>query len=187
MATLARIEAGEVTLAYRCWKRPTVRAGGTLTTAVGVLAIDEVEVVDPTTITDADARAAGAADAAELRASLRAGPDRATYRIALRFAGDDPRLALRADDALDDAARAEIDGTLDAMDRRSAGGPWTRRYLAAIASSPGVVSTELAAALGEERADLKARVRRLKALGLTESLEVGYRLSPRGARYLDGT
>ena len=44
------------------------------------------------------------------------------------------------------------------------------------------MSTELAAAAGQERAYFKLRVRRLKALGLTESLEVGYRLSPRGAR-----
>ena len=47
-----------------------------------------------------------------------------------------------------------------------------------------MVSTELAAAAGQERAYFKLRVRRLKALGLTESLEVGYRLSPRGAAYL---
>jgi hypothetical protein len=43
-----------------------------------------------------------------------------------------------------------------------------------------VVSTELAAEAGQERQAYKIRVRRLKALGLTESLERGYRLSPRG-------
>ena len=36
-----------------------------------------------------------------------------------------------------------------------------------------------------ERLRFKERVRRLKALGLTESLEVGYRLSPRGQAFLD--
>ena len=34
--------------------------------------------------------------------------------------------------------------------------------------------------MGLERVVFKRRVRRLKELGLTESLEVGYRLSPRG-------
>ena len=32
----------------------------------------------------------------------------------------------------------------------------------------------------------KTDVRKLKELGLTESLEVGYRLSPRGRAYLEG-
>jgi hypothetical protein len=49
---------------------------------------------------------------------------------------------------------------------------------------PGVVSTDLAAQAGQERRAYKMRVRRLKALGLTESLERGYRLSPRGRAYL---
>lgn len=187
MATLARIEAGEVTLAYRSWKRPTVRAGGTLTTAIGLLAIEAVDPVDPASISDDDARAAGAADADALRATLRPGPDRTTYRIALRPAGPDPRIALREDARLDEADRADLDQRLRRIDARSGDGPWTRRYLEAIAAGPGVVSTELAAGLGDDRAELKARVRRLKGLGLTESLEVGYRLSPRGERYLDGS
>ncbi len=56
--------------------------------------------------------------------------------------------------------------------------------LAQIADRPGVVSTELAETLSWERADFKLHVRRLKGLGLTISLEVGYRISPRGAAYL---
>ena len=35
-----------------------------------------------------------------------------------------------------------------------------------------------------EKAVFKSRVRKLKALALTESLEVGYRLSPRGEAVL---
>lgn len=186
LGVLQRIEAGEVTVAYRAWSRPTVRAGGHLITAIGQLAVEAVDAVDPATITDADAHAAGATDADELRASLRTGPGRTTYRIALRLAGPDPRLALRADADLDPETRADLDRRLDAMDRRAPSGPWTRRTLAAIAEHPGVVSTELASLLGHERQELKARIRRLKALGLTESLEVGYRLSPRGERYLAG-
>jgi hypothetical protein len=44
----------------------------------------------------------------------------------------------------------------------------------------------LAERFGRERLPFKADVRKLKALGLTESLEVGYRLSPRGRAYLEG-
>lgn len=45
-------------------------------------------------------------------------------------------------------------------------------------------AADLAGAAGVERDRLKADVRKLKELGLTESLVVGYRLSPRGAAVL---
>ncbi len=48
----------------------------------------------------------------------------------------------------------------------------------------GVVARALASQAGLPRLDFKANVRKLKALGLTESLDVGYRLSPRGAAVL---
>jgi len=64
--------------------------------------------------------------------------------------------------------------------RLAAHRPWTSETLRLTDAHPGVVSTELAATVGCERAAFKLNVRKLKALGLTESLEVGYRLSPRG-------
>ncbi len=92
-------------------------------------------------------------------------------------------MALRADAALSAADVADLDRRLDRMDA-AADRPWTREVLRQIRRRPAVVSTELAAEAGQDRAHFKIRVRRLKALGLTESLEVGYRLSPRGAAYL---
>jgi hypothetical protein len=81
----------------------------------------------------------------------------------------------------------QITARLDRLDRASSHGPWTRPTLAAIRDSPAVVSTKLAEQLGRERFALKADIRKLKALGLTESLEVGYRLSPLGVDYLNAT
>jgi hypothetical protein len=57
--------------------------------------------------------------------------------------------------------------------------------LALIADQPGIVSTVLTEAMGWERQDFKQHVRRLKELGLTLSLDVGYRLSPCGESYLN--
>ena len=54
---LDAIVAGDVDLVFRLWKRPTVKAGGRLRTAVGELAVHEVDVVDPATITDDEVRA----------------------------------------------------------------------------------------------------------------------------------
>lgn len=177
---IAAIAAGEVTVAFRAWKRPTVRAGGTLITAAGQLAIDEVSVIDPAQITDADARRAGAADAAAIRAMLRTGEGRQVYRVAFHLLGEDPRVALREQADLDGDELAALVAKLAAMDARSPIGPWTAATLEAIAAHPATVSTVLAEALGQDRQELKVRIRRLKALGLTESLGTGYRLSPRG-------
>ena len=57
--------------------------------------------------------------------------------------------------------------------------------LCLIADHPGVRAADLAARLQRETLPFKADVRKLKELGLTESLDVGYRLSPRGRAFLD--
>jgi hypothetical protein len=48
-----------------------------------------------------------------------------------------------------------------------------------------VVARRLAAKLDWDTPDFKAHVRKLKALGLTISCEVGYELSESGQSYLD--
>lgn len=183
VATLRAIAAGEVTVAFRRWRRPTVRAGGTLDTAIGRLAIDAVDRIALKDITAKDARAAGFEDPADVRAEL-AGREGALYRVRFHRAGDDPRVALRARGRLSVAERDEVLAKLQRMDRASRAGGWTRRYLALIGERPGVRAGDLAARIGLETARFKANVRKLKALGLTESLEVGYRLSPRGRAVL---
>ena len=182
---LDSIARGEVTTAVRRWRRPTVRAGGTLITRVGVLAIDAVEVLAPGELTDEDARAAGATSAAALLAEPSLARDGELHLIRFHVAGEDPRIDLRAQDQLDDAELDDLRRRLERMDGRVAHGPWTRPTLQLIAIHEGVRAADLAEELGRERAAFKADVRKLKALGLTESLDVGYRLSPRGRVVLE--
>jgi hypothetical protein len=184
-AVLAQIREGAVTQQYRRWDRPRVKAGGTLTTAIGVLAIDAVEPVEPTALTAADAQAAGYASVTDLLADTR--PDGVLYRITLHLAGADPRIALRDDDALDETTLTDLTNRLARLDRASALGPWTTATLRTIADRPAVRAGDLADQLGQERLVFKANVRKLKSLGLTESLTIGYRISPRGAAYLAAT
>jgi hypothetical protein len=173
LSDLARIESGEIDLAFRRWKRPMHRAGGSQRTRVGVLAFESVEKVAVSSITAADARRAGFATLADLKRFL-ARKEGDVYRVELRLAGEDPRLALRERTDLDDRERAAI-----------ARLPWADAYLRTIAAQPGVRAEDLAAQHGMPKRNFKQRVRRLKELGLTESLEVGYRLSPRGRAYLE--
>jgi hypothetical protein len=179
---IRRIAAGEITLALRRWRRPTVKAGGALRTRVGVLAIKSVDVVEPEQVTDADAGRAGRPDRSALLASVRG--DGRLYRIAFHLAGPDPRIALRERADLSAEDRAELDRRLARLDAASRHGPWTGRVLRLIADRPGTRAADLAAELGREKLPFKADVRKLKELGLTESLRVGYRLSPRGRAYL---
>ena len=166
---------GTVTVALRRWKRPTVKAGGTLQTPGGLLAIDEVEPVDADSLGADDAVAAGFPDLPAAMAALR--PEGRLYRIRFHRLGDDPRIELRQRAEIDDADYESLTRALGRL-------PWAGPILRIIGDNPGVVSTTLAASLDMERPQFKQRVRRLKTLGLTESLEVGYRLSPRGAAYL---
>jgi hypothetical protein len=183
---LERIRDGELTAAVRRWRRPTVRAGGTLVTPIGVLSIDEVRVLtDEAELTEADLAAAGFASVDQLRDEPALRRDGRLHLIRFHLSGADPRIELREQDDLGPEELSQLEARLRRMDERAADGPWTRATLAMIADQPGVRAADLAAAVQRDRAAFKADVRKLKGLGLTESLEVGYRLSPRGRRLLD--
>ena len=182
-AVLERIVRGEVSLVFRRWRRPTVRSGGSLRTALGVLRILDVVPVTEVEISEAEATRAGFPSRTALLEGLGSREGR-VYRIAVEYAGEDPRIALRRQDALSDAEIGQIIEKLQRLDARSPAGPWTERVLAAIHAHPGVVSRTLAERLGCERGWLKPQVRKLKNLGLTVSLDTGYELSPRGQAVL---
>jgi hypothetical protein len=176
---------GSVTVAFRRWRRPTVRAGGTLRSPAGVLAIDRVDVIAPEDITAADAARAGYATVEAVLADLPDGDDRRLYRIEFHHAGDDPRIALRGREDIAPSDIADILAGLDRLDASSADGPWTRRTLRLLADHPAERAADLAELVGLDKPRFKRRVRRLKELGLTESLAVGYRVSPRGRALLE--
>jgi hypothetical protein len=182
---LAAIAEGKVDLAFRRWERPRVRAGGTQRTSIGVVGFGGVRIVAPGDITPDDARRAGYRDRDELLAFLdrRAAGD--VYRIELHLVGPDPRVRLR-EELPSPAEIVAIGRRLERLDRSSRHGPWTAATLRAIADAPAMRAADLAAMLGRERLPFKLDVRKLKELGLTESLAVGYRLSPRGHAVLEG-
>jgi hypothetical protein len=177
---------GSITLAFRRWRRPAAKPGGRQRTPIGELAIDAVVPVSPDDLTEADARAAGYDSLNELVSQLaRFGPDDGTlYRIELHLAGPDPRVALRERAEVTDDEWSGIAARLARLDRAGRHGPWTATVLRLIADNPGVRAPDLAASLGRETPPFKTDVRKLKELGLTESLPVGYRISPRGQTVL---
>jgi hypothetical protein len=177
------IANGEITLAFRRWKRPTVKAGGTLRTPIGVLRIETVDAVSGSDITEVEARMAGYDSLASLHSQLHKRNEGQVYRIALHLSGPDPRDELRQRAALTTDEVEELARRLDRFDSRSARGPWTRTVLEIISENPGTRAADLAAMIQVEKVWLKPNVRKLKELGLTESLSPGYRLSPRGRAF----
>jgi hypothetical protein len=179
-AVLERIVTGEIDTQFRRQKKPTVKAGGTLRTHLGMLEIVDVSRLALDDVSDQDARRSGAADREQVIAELTKKAEGDVYRVRLRYAGADPRLALRADDELSDADVAALTAKLDRFDRSASTGAWTRATMRLIADHPHVRAPDLAAAVGRETAPFKNDVRKLKALGLTISHSPGYELSPRG-------
>ncbi|MEM7311822.1 MAG: ASCH domain-containing protein [Planctomycetota bacterium] len=180
-AILKRIQSGEITLAFRRWKRATVKAGGTLNTAIGQLSIDSLKQIPLEKITAKDAKSAGFESRQQLldELSKREGD---VYRVGLSFAGPDPRIALRESANLSKDELDEIVTKLQKMDSRSKSGPWILDVMQTIADHPKTLAATLAEGMGREKKWLKPNVRKLKAMGLTISHDVGYSLSPRGKK-----
>lgn len=185
--TLNGIAEGTITLAFRRWLRPTVKAGTQLRTEIGELAIEAVEPIEPTAITNAAARKAGYESRDELLADLRTGGGRTLYRIKLSHAGPDRRQLLRERDQLLASEVAEISARLARFDQFSRVGPWTAGVLREIGRHPGLKAGDLAVEAGFDKEWLKVNIRKLKELGLTETLQPGYQLSARGEAYVIAT
>jgi hypothetical protein len=180
-----RIADGTVTVTFRRWKAQQVLAGRRYRTAAGIIEIESVSIWPEESISDADARRAGHENASALIADLPVRPGLAVYRIQFHVVDDpDPRAELAANSILATSDVAEISKRLDRLDRASPNGPWTLAVLEMIENRPGRRAPDLAAAFGRETQSFKTDVRKLKNLGLTTSLKVGYRLSPRGEAYL---
>jgi len=85
---LEAIKRGEITLQFRRWTRPSVKAGGTLKTKVGLLRIGRMDEMDPAEVTVADARRAGFKDLADFSkwlSSMKQGP--LFHRIEVSYIG----------------------------------------------------------------------------------------------------
>jgi hypothetical protein len=176
---------GTISLAFRRWARPRVQAGSRLRTTIGVLAVDAVDELEVADITEDDSRRAGYASRSDLLEDLATQRDGRVYRVSLHVAGPDPRVELRDRDALTGDELAEVERRLARLDAASRHGAWTLTVLRLIRDRPAMRACDLAPALGQDTQPFKRDVRKLKELGLTESLEAGYRLSARGRSVLD--
>lgn len=179
---------GAVRLTFRAWAKPRVKPGGRYRVhPIGVVEVDALARVPVAAITEAEARDAGFGSRAELLEYLApvvpggVRADTEVFRVALHHGGDGDRVPLALEATLSAADVAALQARLERLDRDA---PWTRKVLRLIARRPRVAASKLARQLGRETLPFKVDVRKLKKLGLTQSFEVGYELSPRGRRFL---
>ncbi len=178
----ARIVSGELTATLRTWKRCQASVGGQYN--IPPYGAIEVSDIHETPLEAVDAETLGRAgyatvDAAATRLKIPA--TQSVYVIVFRYLGKDPVKQPDTGQA-DTDSLAAITAKLQRMDMRRS---WTRATLALIAENPGTRAGDLAPEVNQDLATFKRNVRKLKALGLTESLETGYRLSARGRQLLD--
>ncbi len=177
---------GSIRLTFRRWEKPHVRPGGRYRChPIGVLQVDTVDRVPVRGISEDEARAAGFTSRDELLGFMSEGPggaltsDTEVWRVALHHGGDGDRVEIALDDRL---TPEDVDRLARRLERL---GDWTVSTLRLIGRRPRVAASVLAASLGRERDPFKVDVRKLKRLGLTQSFEVGYELSPRGRALLE--
>jgi hypothetical protein len=180
------LTSGAITLTFRRWDKPHVRTGGRYRChPIGVLQVDSITRIRAGAITTADAQRAGFASLPALRAYLEElgplGDDDELWRVELHHGGDGDRVELALADTLSSDDVATIGKKLARLDKSKR---WTDATLAIIKKHPRVAASKLAKKLGRDTLPFKIDVRKLKKLGLTQSFEVGYEISPRGLAYL---
>jgi len=180
--------SGRVTLTFRRWAKPHVKVGGRYRChPIGVLEVHGVARMAAGDIDPPDAAAAGFETLAALLEYMAGASDEPllptteVWRVALRHAGDGDRVTVAMEDQL---TADDLDVLRQKVARLDAAHAWTKATLAAIDAAPRVAASKLAIALGRDRDELKIDIRKLKRLGLTQSFEVGYEISPRGRAFM---
>jgi hypothetical protein len=179
-----RIRTGEISCTVRFWLRPRVKVNGRYALGGGAIVVDRIREGRIDDITPALARRCGFSSVFDALKTAKHGAGERVFVIDFHYDGNASARAKPSTDAVSADELAKLVERLAAMDSRSRGGAWTGATLRAIAARPAVLAAKLASALGRPRDEFKRDVRKLKNLGFTFSLEIGYRLTPKGEALL---
>lgn len=179
---------GSVTRTFRLWDKPHVKPLGRYRVhPIGVVEVVSVVRRPLRELTNRDANAGGFVSREALIAYMapvaKTPLTEATlvFDVTLRHGGDGDRIPLALEDAL---TKDDVEAITERLARLDRDAPWTLKVLRLIERRPRVAASKLAASLGRETEPFKIDVRKLKKLGLTQSYEVGYEVSPRGQAWL---
>ena len=179
---------GTVTLSFRLWDKARVKPHGRYRVhPIGVVEVSSVRKCRLQDISEADARAAGFSGLAELieymrpvaRGELKDSTE--VFCIELRHAGDGDYVPAALEANLSEEQWALLAKKLLRLEGPS---PWVSRALELISERSHVAASKLAPFFDLPTPAFKERIVKLKKLGLTQSFEVGYALTPLGEAFL---
>ncbi len=183
--------SGAITHTFRLWPKARVKPGARYRChPIGVLVVDSVERVRVDQITDCEAQQAGFAGRGvliEYLQNLSEAPlsgSAEVFKVILHYGGEGDFAAVAHETEISDEAFNELTAKLSRMDSSGGSGPWTGKTLSLIEEHPRIAASRLAGMVKRETKSFKADVVKLKKLGLTQSFEVGYDLTPRGRAFL---
>mgnify|MGYP000654591376 CR=1 FL=1 len=182
---LEGIKDGHISLAFRKWKKPSVKKGSLLKTSIGQVEIIEIQEINLNKINEVDAQKAGFDHLKDLLKTLNSSKEGNIYKICVRYHSPDPRIELRQKSELSEKEFQELITRLKRLDQYSKSGQWTMKILKAIHENPKLKAADLAIKTGYEKEWLKLNVRKLKNLGLTVSHHPGYTISSLGSLFLE--
>lgn len=182
---LNQIKTGEISLAFRKWKRPSVKKGTLMNTSIGQVQILDITKIDISSITEKDALKSGFNDLNALIAVLNSRDGGQIYKVEVSYSNPDPRIELRNDSEITQTDFDKIKAKLNRLDKYSRSGNWTLHILGAIMENPKLNAGQLAEKTGKEKEWLKTNIRKLKNIGLTVSHNPGYTISPRGKIFVE--
>ncbi len=179
------IKSGKITLAFRRWKKLSVKSGTLLHTSIGIIKIGAIEPIKEIDITEKDAMNAGFENKVQLLESLSDLDNGIIYKIKVGYHYEDPRIKSREQTDISQQEFDFIIEKLNSLDKYSRKGEWTIKVLLTIKDNPNLNAIGIAKLTGFEKEWLKLNIRKLKNLGLTISHTVGYELSPKGKVYIE--
>lgn len=175
------IAAGRITTSFRCWRTPQAKPGGQYNIPpYGAIEVTRIRTQPLGRVPAAAIKRAGFADRAELQKFLKADADTSVYQVDFRYLGAGPVKQV----ATERLAAQELDQVVAKLARMDKTQAWSRTALELIAAHPQTRAGDLAPRCNMDTPTFKRNVRKLKALGLTQSLETGYQLTARGKQVL---
>jgi hypothetical protein len=179
------IRSGQIRCTVRIWQRPHAKVGGRYTLGGGgAIVVEKIQEVSLDDITPVVAQRCGFPSLVDLLRTAKHGAGERVFVIEFHYDGKARARSKLKTGVVSSEELALLVQRLEAMDRRSPVGAWTLATLRTIGARPGVLAATLARSLGRPRDEFKRDVRKLKHLGLTLSLEIGYRLTPKGEALL---
>ncbi|MAU70768.1 MAG: hypothetical protein CML04_01620 [Pseudozobellia sp.] len=182
---LQGIKSGNITLAFRRWKKASIKSGSLLHTSIGLVKIGEIETVNENDISEKDVLNAGFTNRKQLLKSFARNRTGTIFKISVNYHSEDPRMKLREQTELTEQELTILKESVQRLDKFSKQGSWTSKVLLAIKDNPNHPAIGITKLTGFEKEWLKRNIRKLKNLGLTISHNTGYEISPLGRFFIE--